>query len=229
MWSEIAKRYANRGTVIAGYDLINESKIKYDEDSHSLNNWNTLIKDLTMEIRNYDLTHTIIIEPPSGFDTNGHHIDPFSAFNYLDPPIDDNVVYSPHLYKPGQFTHQGVSGRNKIVKYPGKIGRIYWDKQALEDLMKPALDYQRKYNVPIFIGEFSAVRWAGQDGNNYIKDSIEIFEKNSWSWAYHAWRESHFWDAEITGTNKTDRKRSESAPRITLLKSFYKLNEQTVD
>jgi len=44
----------------------------------------------------------------------------------------------------------------------------------------------------MYIGEFSAIRWA-PDGSayRYLKDLIDVFEAHGWDWSYHAFRESY--------------------------------------
>ena len=81
--------------------------------------------------------------------------------SYLEAPPDANVVYSPHMYEPGQFTHQGVESRPEPVAYPSVIEGKRWDRAALERTLEPVVQFQKKYNVPIFMGEFSAPRWRG--------------------------------------------------------------------
>ncbi|NTU80980.1 MAG: leucyl aminopeptidase, partial [Chloroflexales bacterium] len=44
--------------------------------------------------------------------------------------------------------------------YPGEIAGKTWDQARLESALQPAIDFQKKYNVQIYIGEFSAIRWA---------------------------------------------------------------------
>ena len=43
--------------------------------------------------------------------------------------------------------------------YPGEIDGKRSNKAQLEAAMKPVVEFQRKYNVHIYIGEFSAIRW----------------------------------------------------------------------
>jgi hypothetical protein len=95
--------------------------------------------------------------------------------------------------------------------------------------LQPVIDFQRDYGVPIYIGEFSAIRWAPDNGaQRYLKDVIEIFEENNWSWAYHAFREWNGWSVEHT-SNKDDNERSATpTDREQLLRTWFAKNAKSV-
>ena len=59
------------------------------------------------------------------------------------------------------------------------------------------IDFQKKYHVPIFVGEFSVISWAPvQSAVAYLKDLTDVFQKYGWSWTYHAFREYQGWSLE---------------------------------
>jgi hypothetical protein len=88
------------------------------------------------------------------------------------------------MYLPHAFTHQGVHGPGKAYRYPGEIDGKRWDKAQLEAALRPVVEFQRKYNVHIYIGEFSAIRWAPDDSAcRYLADLIDIFEAHAWDWS----------------------------------------------
>jgi hypothetical protein len=83
-----------------------------------------------------------------------------------------------------------------------------WDKTALEQALLPAIEFQKRYNVHIYIGEFSAIRWApGGSAARYLSDAIDIFEAHGWDWTYHAFREWNGWSVEH-GSDPQDAKPS---------------------
>ena len=86
---------------------------------------------------------------------------------------------------------------------------------ALEDGLSAARSFAQKHDVPIYVGEFSAVRSA-PDGSaaRYIAESIRLFEAYGWSWSYHEFRGWHGWDAEQDESGR----RSSEAPVIRLLR-----------
>ena len=90
--------------------------------------------------------------------------------------------------------------------YPGVIGAHRWDKERLREAMQPAIDFQRDYNVHIYVGEFSAIRWApDHSACRYLRDLIDLFEQYGWDWSYHAYREWDGWSVEH-GPDRNDRK-----------------------
>jgi hypothetical protein len=155
---------------------------------------------------------------------SGQYINRLSGMAYLAPPPDDNIVYSPHMYEPHEFTHQGVQGRPEPVPYPGEIRGKRWDRTMLEETLAPVVAFQKRVNAPIFMGEFSAPRWKGAEANHYLRDVIEICEQHNWSWAYHSYREADVWDAEMDNDDRTKRERLPSTPRLELLKTYWTKN-----
>ena len=222
LWDKIARRYKDRKNI--SYDLLNEPSLPNGGARGTAADWNLLVRKLVKTIRALDSTHTIIIEPPTLRTPDGKYINRLDGMRYLEAPPDANVVYSPHIYEPHEFTHQGVQGRPEPVSYPGRIAGKQWDRDTLEKAVAPVAEFQKKYGVPVFIGEFSAPRWRGADANRYIRDVIEICEEHGWSWAYHSFREADVWDAEMSNEDKTDRQRRPTTPRLELLKSFFQRN-----
>ena len=214
VWEMIARRYRCKKAVW-GYDLVNEPVEGVVPEG--LMGWHALATATARKIRQIDPDHAIIIEPgpwggPQGLDW----------FEPLDVP---GIVYSVHMYAPFQFTHQGIYGNPTGISYPGEVDGKHWDKEALRRVLKPAIDYQRDYGVHIYLGEFSAIRWApGDSAHNYLRDCIEIFEEQGWDWAYHAFREWDGWSVEH-GPDRNVRSLS-SAPtkREQLLRAWFQKN-----
>jgi len=119
------------------------------------------------------------------------------GFDALTPLDIDRVIYSFHMYKPHRFTHQGVYDSKAELVYPGVIDGLNWDKERLREAMRPAIDFQREFNVHIYVGEFSAIRWAPDNSAyRYLRDVIDLFEEYGWDWSYHAFREWDGWSVE---------------------------------
>jgi hypothetical protein len=224
LWSRIAYRYKDRGHVIAGYDLLNEPSVSNGAARDTPADWDLLVRKLVHVIRAVDSTHAIIIETASIDTPLGKQIGPLEGMDCLDPPPDSNVVYSPHMYEPADFTFQGIRGRPEPVPYPGFIRRKLWNRAALERALEPVGRFQQTRKVPIFIGEFSAPRWLGVDGNRYVRDVIEICEEHGWSWAYHASREADVWDAERSNDGRSDHRWRLTTPRLEILEGFFRRN-----
>ncbi len=212
VWRLLATKFKDEPAVW-GYDLLNEPS----EESYTGENldWNRLAEHVAKAIREIDPEKPIIVEPVGGA------VESLKTFVPLSVP---NVIYSIHFYEPAELTHQGIYGRQAGIAYPGVIGGKAWDKKAIEKALAPAVEFQRKYKVPIYVGEFSVARWApGESGARWLRDVIEVFESHGWDWSYHAFREADCWDAEI-GSAKDDKVRLERTPRKDLLLEYFKRN-----
>jgi endoglucanase len=230
-WGEVARRYKDRGEVVAGYDLMNEPNL-FDQPG-SGGKWNKLVRRMIQAIRTWDKRHTIIIEPPivnlPGRTIQAEEMDTLNREGFLEAWPDANVVYSPHFYIPWRFTAQGldVPVPNPTPKpkfrYPGRIDGIWYDRAKLESLLEEVATFQHRHRALVYIGEFSTTRWLAADGNRWLADAIGIFEHYDWSWTYHAWREWQGWDAEMSA-NPRDLGRHASTPRLKLLKAAFVRN-----
>lgn len=216
IWEEIAKRF-RESDVVWGYDLVNEPV--EGSVALGLRNWQQLAEETARRIRMIDRKHAIIVEPaPWGSP---------SSIALLDPLDVEGVVYSVHMYVPHSFTHQGVYDNPVGVVYPGHIDGRWYDRDTLRKVLSPVINFQKEYGVHIYIGEFSAIRWApGDSAYRYLRDCIEIFEGNGWDWAYHAFREWDGWSVEH-GPDRANRNRVEKpTDRAILLKSWFAKNQK---
>ncbi|MGW5362653.1 glycoside hydrolase family 5 protein [Actinopolymorpha pittospori] len=235
LWDYIAARYKDRGSVVAGYDLLNEPAVPDVRAESGPASWNALALGLVATVRAHDPDRHILIGTAISPKSDGPlWYSRFESVNALPPPPDARIVVTPHMYAPHAFTHQGVQADYpEGVHFPGTApgqtweglpASVHWDRAAIREYLRPALDYQRAHHVPVFVGEFSTPRWIGMDGNRYLRDTIEEFERLGWSWTYHAWREWEGWDAELSNDDKDDLTRYPSTPRLELLKHYFSRN-----
>jgi endoglucanase len=207
VWERIAARY--RGVQpIWGYDLVNEPVEDFIEDG--CDDWQALAERVARAIRAIDPVRTIIVEPSAWGGPGG-------MADLVPLPV-SNVVYSAHMYLPHAFTHQGVHSAGPSYRYPGVIEGKHWDQSQLEAALQPVIDFQRAYGVHIYIGEFSAIRWA-PDGSaaRYLSDVIELFEKYGWDWSYHAFREWSGWSVEHSDDRSDDQPTVQPTERLRIL------------
>jgi hypothetical protein len=100
-------------------------------------------------------------------------------------------------------------------------------------VLAPADAFQATWGVPIYIGEFSAVRWApAPDAARWLLDVINLLEARGWSWSYHAFREWNGWDLEMDNSYWTSNMPAPTpvgyqTDRATVLKTGLKLNQVT--
>lgn len=216
VWKKLATHYRGNKQVW-GYDLVNEPV--EGMLGEGVLDWHALATKTGRAIRAIDPDHAIIIEPgPWGSP---------AGLEFFEPIDVERVVYSVHMYQPHQFTHQGVHDSPTGMTYPGEIDGRMWDKEALRKALQPARDYQIDYGVHIYIGEFSAIRWApGTSAHDYLSDVIDIMEQYDWDWAYHAFREWDGWSVEH-GSDPKDRSRAkEPTDRQKLLTGWFEKNER---
>ncbi len=214
VWREIAAKYRDE-PVIWGYDLLNEPREEnYVYTPEGGLDWNRLAEKVARAIREVDPDTPIIVESAQWGSAAG--------FENLIPIDVPNVVYSFHIYNPAEYTHQGIYNRPENVVYPGVIAGKLWNREMLEREMAPVIAFQRKYQVPIYVGEFGVARWS-PGAEQWLEDVISIFEKYGWDWTYHAFREYEGWDAE-RGSVKSDPRKIGDTPRRRVLLKYMKRN-----
>jgi len=230
LWNKISQLYKNED-VIAGYDLLNEPAFSFGLPDSGPGSWNELSAKLINVIRKNGDNHTIILETPAGEISKGKWLNRINSISTIKVPADKNIVISFHMYEPQSFTHQGVNGMPVGVHFPGTIDNEYWDESKLEQTLQPVVEFQKKWNVPIFVGEFSASRYAGPDGNKYVEALIKIFEKYNWNWAYHTFRSEppnsntiSPWNPEASVTDLKTNERFPNSPRMQILEKYFLSN-----
>ena len=222
-WRRLASRYKGEETVWA-YDILNEPVEGCGEEGEYHISWHDLAEKTAIVIREIDSETPIIFEPSAWANPSG-----FSDLVPLNLP---NVIYSVHMYIPHAFTHQGVTSvvkEDNPVSYPGEINGVYWNKEKLRETLAPVLVFQKKFDVPVFVGEFSAIRWAPDNSAyNYLNDVISIFEEYGWDWTYHAFREWSGWSVEYSEDKSDNAPTVEPTNRELLLRSFFEKNERII-
>lgn len=203
-WKDLVTRFKKYGDTIWAYELWNEP-LDRDQLPWAPRQWRGLAVKLVKEIRKIDADCWIMYGPGPGSMWRG--------IEHLKPLPDTRIIYTVHYYSPGSFTHQGVGLQLKAATdltelttkinrhYPGTLGSnegdAKWDRAKLESHLREVDDFVNKWKVPMFVGEFSVVRWApSPDGANWLRDIIEIFEERQWGWTYHAFREWPGWSLE---------------------------------
>ena len=90
-------------------------------------------------------------------------------------------------------------------------------------------DWQLDHGAQIYVGEFSAIRWAPDNSAcRYLRDCISLFEEFGWDWSYHAFREWNGWSVEH-GPEKEDTKPAKTpTDREKLLREWYAKNVKAI-
>jgi hypothetical protein len=214
VWKRLATRYKGHPAVWA-YDLVNEPVANLNPAPGM--DYLTTQTRAAKAIRAIDTKTTILVE--------SLEMDNPRTFRELVPIDVSNVVYEVHMYEPGGFTHQGVGGQRTGIVYPGKIHDVYYDKEKLREILKPVRDFNLAYNAHIYVGEFSAARWA-PGAAKYLSDCIELFEEYGWDWTYHAFREWDGWSVEHEGGKDETRQASSPTDRKLVLLKWFEKNQK---
>ena len=159
LWGILADRYKDN-PYVAGYDVINEPQAPTKKALHSF------YQRVIERIRKVDKKHTLFIEW-NLYDKRNI----LFGGEYNDP----NIALSIHFYKPSKFAMQGIGGRPIGQKYPGSYDGLYWDKRRIDMYFQRVLTSYNPKGRPLFVGEFAASPWAGDDGMQWIRDVIEVF------------------------------------------------------
>lgn len=216
VWEKIARRYKGNPAVW-GYDLINEP-VQTGPSPDGVADYLGAQERAAKAIRAIDPDMPIFIEAAEWDSAAGYReLEPIAGI--------PNLIYQVHMYTPGEFTHQGVKGKWNPTTYPGNIGNTQWDKQQLRKTLQPVRDFQLAYNVHIYAGEFSAIRWA-PGADNYLRDCIDLFEEYGWDWTYHAYREWDGWSVEHGSDPQNHLPTSEPNTRKTILLNWFEQNQR---
>jgi endoglucanase len=224
VWKKLAKHYKGVEGIF-GYDPVNEpmdvlgiDNVGYDTVPGSVYNWWELSDRISRAIREIDADRLILIEPTLCI--------PY-AFNRYIPLNIPNIVYSPHMYMPYQFTHQFVFPCfDKKLRYPGfEWGGQIWDRNRIRAELGHVVTFQQKWGARIYVGEFSAIRWA-PGACEYLKDVTDVFEENDWDWTYHAFREFLGWSVELS--EDKDKPVQKVTDRQKLLRELFSKNKKEV-
>lgn len=218
-WRILAARYRDKPEVWA-YDLANEPDMNQWRENVML--WDDLADTLCRAVRAVDTGKVIVVESPMGDVTTWPSMRPVGWRRGYDL---SKIVYSFHYYRPFTLTHQGIGPKYPPygAVYPGVIENKPWNADTIRRDMKPALEFQRKYRVPMYVGEFSCVRWAADHSAiRWLSDVIPIWEDFGWDWTFHAYQEYDGWSVEYSDSLKDMRTPLETDRKALFLKYFAK-------
>lgn len=187
----LAKHLHAYGSEFAAYDILNEPVLRTPSGPKVPPHWDEIQSRIIQVIRAQDPGRWIVVKPGPWGGVRGYR-------NYQAPDY-PGLVYSVHIYAPPQYTSQGVGRAPLGVNYPGTVLNRPFNKQALEVYMRPLVAFQQRYNALIWVGEFSAVRWApGSD--QYLRDLVSIFDSHGWGWSYFSFGGWKGWDPRYDNT-----------------------------
>jgi endoglucanase len=171
IWRQIAARYANQPDSVF-FEPLNEPHEKLEPF------WNEYFKRVLAVIRESNPTRGVIVGP-NGWNNAERLKD-------LELPDDPNLIVTFHNYTPFPFTHQGAEWWADGAKYLGtKWTGSSQERQVVVNHIQLAVDYGKRFNRPIFMGEFGAYQKA--DINSRVLWTTftrQTAEAQGMSWGY---------------------------------------------
>ncbi|MCF6312968.1 MAG: glycoside hydrolase family 5 protein [Verrucomicrobiales bacterium] len=223
----LAERYKDEIIVLA-YNFITEPHTRWIAE-----HWETkVIPDFVKAIREVDNNTYLIF-------SGGLWGDPSFASKRktgsVTTPVTDpanKTIYGWHDYAPHNYTHQGLGKRPSGLVYPGKLKMFNsskskdWGRAEFINYMQPALDFMKKYDVKMFVGEFGVVRWA-EGADQWFDDKISVFEEYGISWSCHNYAGS--WDGWNVTIASDDPRRAVAdghvdTPQLKVITKYMKRN-----
>ena len=188
LWLALEARYAHDNSI--AFELLNEVR---DVDPAK---WNNLAEKTIAALRRQNPVRKIILGS-----TCWNHPE---ALHHVKVYEDENIIYTFHMYKPHEFTHQrgvlqpGPLYYNRVMPYPGDIERyrdykLVVSKDAngypgydrmdiayLKDALAPVFAFMDAHPDKIlWCGEFGTIRHADiQWRENWMRDVISIFKEH---------------------------------------------------
>ena len=172
IWKQIAERYKKRPDSVY-FELYNEPHGNLDAAR-----WNALIPELLRIIRATNPHRPVIVGPA---EWNGIH-----ALNSLKLPDDPNLIVTVHFYEPFHFTHQGAEWVEGAKDWLGTT----WtgteeERKLITEKFDQALEFSRRTNRPIFVGEFGAYSKADEASRvRWTRFVVEQCQRCGFSWCY---------------------------------------------
>lgn len=181
---KLASHFSSRGEELAGFEVLSEPFVAVNNYPRKPKEWPNLLLRIVQTIRKHSDKWIVVTPGPAGLPR---------GYEKFTPLNDSRIVYGAHMYEPNRYTMQGIKGRRLGYSYPGLVGLTYWNDAKLIQAFEPLKKFQDLYSVPIWIGEFSAARWA-RGSQRYLGDIVNYCDKNNWGWAYFNIGGFNAWD-----------------------------------
>ena len=160
-WKEISFAFKSEREIMA-FDLQNEPPTI---DGH----YTARIQKTIDTIRQQGANQTIVIEAKGDARTI-RQLRPFRDRLH-------DLVYSVHLYRPAEdFTHWGGQGTRPVFS-----PRV---RNAVNDSLQVVADWQARYRERVWIGEYGASAYLGDDAAKYVAHANSIFKRQGWGASY---------------------------------------------
>lgn len=176
LWCALTDRYGKYHDFVS-FELLNEvTSLEFAKI------WNKIAARTIKAIREKNKDVRIVV--------GGIYNNSIYGLKLLDPPFDENIVFTFHCYSPLVFTHQGAHWVSRMPQDPEKWAFTYpdtvdryrdhslelfghdfdsefpkkltgmMDGRYFDNLFKSALKIADKYNVPLYCGEYGVIELA---------------------------------------------------------------------
>jgi endoglucanase len=166
LWEEMARRYRDE-MFVAGYNVMNEP------DADEAGWLNRFYRRVTAAIRAIDPDHILFLE--------GNHC--AQKLEDLEPPFDDNTVYSSHNYVVPGLDHG---------EYPGLFDGEAYDRARLERDYRECAAFVGRHDVPNWVGEFGCIYTGGPLDDSRLRvmdDMVGIIEGQGHHWTVWTYKD----------------------------------------
>lgn len=206
LWDRLAGRYAKEKDMLA-FEILNEVV-----DPEMAEVWNDIAAKAIEVIRKHEKDIWILL----GGTRNNNVI----SIKELRAPADDHIVFNFHCYDPLIFTHQGAywiprMDREFRTEYPKSVDDYIVEtrenvneegvgilssmkgkmlgKDFFREFFKEAVEAAKKYDVPLYCGEYGVIDQADPEASlHWFEDIHAVFEEYGISRAAWTYKEMDF-------------------------------------
>ena len=204
MWDRLSRRYG--GAEHTAFELLNEVV-----SPNIAQEWNGIIREVIGVIR--------ANAPASWIVVGGVRYNNVTSVPMLEKPADDRIVFNFHCYEPLVFTHQKAYWVDNMPKdfeidYPltakqyaeaskpfapelveavNRLEPSVSGKEMFETLFAPAAEAAKRYDAPLYCGEYGVIDQAPCDATlRWLKDINAVFEAHGLGRALWNYKQKDF-------------------------------------
>ncbi len=200
MWMQLSDELNQYPTDSLAYEILNEAVADNPDD------WNNLLARVVKAIREKEPVRKIVI--------GSNRWQSAETFPQLKLPENDtNFILSFHFYSPFLLTHHeapwtSIARYDGPVNYPGLLVDTtslkgydaetvkevemqdgYYNKDTLYRQMLPAIETAKKYNLPLYCGEYGAYPTTPESIRfRWYKDVTAIFNENNIAYCHWCYK-----------------------------------------
>jgi hypothetical protein len=218
---EVILHFRTRGQELQAYQFITEPvSIGANGKAKKPVPWDKMFKEVHSFLTKKDTGRYIVYSPgPWGSP---------ESFKNLEPIIPDSkIIYSFHYYLPHKYSHQGIRKYDNTYAYPGIMGQEYWNKEKILSSLTPIVNFKKKYNKLILVGEFSAV-YSAKGWEQYLRDQLELYQEYNFGYTYFTFNGYREWAVSDKNQSPISKKKfgkfnlDSREKRLNLLSQYWK-------